>query len=82
VIQKLIKEKIEKKEDKSSLCSIYDSALLDSEDSEVLLDELELNLNLLTNYKENNDYNKQNASHSHVSSNLLLFQKQIDQYEG
>jgi predicted neuraminidase len=28
-----------------------------------------------------NDYNKQNASHSHVSSNLLLFQKQIDQYE-
>jgi hypothetical protein len=43
VIQKLIKEKIEKKEDKSSLCTYTTLHYLILRDSEVLLDELELN---------------------------------------
>lgn len=79
---KIDKEKIEK-EKTSHHCAICDSALLDSEDSEILLDELELNLKSSEQaYKEiKTEYNKQNSKHLQISSNLLLFQKQIDQYE-
>lgn len=79
---KIDKEKIEK-EKTSHHCAICDSALLESEDSEVLLDELELNLKSSEqSYKEiQTQYNKQKTKHLQISSNLLLCQKQINQYE-
>jgi len=76
------KERI-KKEKTNHHCAICDSALLESEDAEVLLSELELNLKASEKaYKEIQSENEQRSyNHSQLSSSLLQLQKQIDQYE-
>jgi tetratricopeptide (TPR) repeat protein len=76
------KSKIEK-EKTSHQCAICDSALLESEDSEVLLKELVINMKASEKaYKEIQQvYNKKYKSHSILSASLLESQKQIDQYE-
>jgi len=76
------KEKI-KKEKSNQHCAICDSALLESEDAEVLLSDLELNLKASEKaYKEIQiEYVKLNNNHSQLISSLFQLQKQINQYE-
>lgn len=79
---KIDKKKIEK-EKTSHHCAICDSKVLDSEDSEVLLDELKINLKASEQaFKEIKiEYDKQKTKHTNLSFNLLQFQKNIDQIE-
>lgn len=71
------------KEKTSHHCAICDSSLLESEDSEVLLNELEINLKASEKtYNEvQREYNQKISNHSKLTSSILQLQKQIDQYE-
>lgn len=76
------KKKIEK-EKTSHQCAICDSKVIDSEDSEVLLDQLSQNLKAsekaFTEIKT--EYDKQAKKHNDLSFELLQSKKNIDQFE-
>ena len=79
---KIDKLKIEK-EKTTHHCAICDSSLLESEDSEVLLNELQINLKASEKgYNEvNREYIRKNDTHSKLTSTLLALQKEIEQFE-
>lgn len=79
---KITKEKIEK-EKTTHQCAICDSELFNSEDSKVLIEELELNLKASEKeFKEiESQYNKNKEQQILLSSRLLEVQKNIDKFE-
>lgn len=79
---KIDKKKIEK-EKTSHQCAICDSKVIDSENSEVLLDELTLNQKASKQAFDEIkiEYDKQKKKHSELSFDLIQFQKNIVELE-